>query len=93
MLRHEIICFHCNFQPHKSTLLKTEKFLRKSGTLGKLAQSEQMLLRKLLGNQFDRITAIDFHVSHTVLDQVIEHIYRHVTKGGGGKAPLNTLSP
>jgi len=29
----------------------------------------------MLGNQFDLGTAIDFHVSHTALDQVIGHIY------------------
>jgi len=29
---------------------------------------------QLLGNQFDRGTAIDFHLSHTALDQVIGHI-------------------
>ena len=31
--------------------------------------------RQFLGNQFDRGSAIDFHASHTVLDQVIGHTY------------------
>jgi len=35
--------FHCNFQPHQSTLLNIGKLLRKSGTKGKLAQNGQML--------------------------------------------------
>jgi len=52
-------------------------------------------LRQLLGNEFNRGTAIYFHVSHAALDQVTGHMCRSVTTGaeGGGEVHLKFLSP
>jgi len=57
--------FHCNFQPHLSTLPKLGKFFTKIRHIRPTCPKWANALRQLLGNQSDCGTAIDFHVSHT----------------------------
>jgi len=61
----KVFYFHCNFQPHQSTLPKMGKCFTKIWHIRQICPKWANALRQLLGNQIDRGAAIDFHVSHT----------------------------
>jgi len=60
----EVFYFHCNFQQHKSTLPKMGKFFKKIWHIRWTCPKWANVLQ-VLGNQIDRGTVIDFHVSNT----------------------------
>ena len=66
-LRHEIFLFSLQFSAtFWSTLPEMGKFFTKIRHIRQTCPKWANALRQLLGNQIDRGTAIDFHVSHTV---------------------------